>query len=129
MNLPRPMLAFLALALPLGLAGAPAPAETMAELDALARSSASPAAGISLARRQIGQGALTDALSTLERVLITNPQARDAQLLRASLLCQLDDRAGSTAEFGQLRGRGVPEQALDAAIRECDALSRQRAGR
>ena len=77
----------------------------------------------------MARGELTDGLATLERVLINYPQARDAQLLRASLLCQLDDRAGSTAEFGQLRARGVSEQALDHAIRECDALSRQRPAR
>ncbi len=129
MNLHRQMLPLLALALPLGLAATPAASETIAELTALSRSSAAPAGGISLARRQIGRGELTDALATLERVLINYPQARDAQLLRASLLCQLDDRAGSTAEFGQLRGRGVSEQALDQAIRECDALSRQRPAR
>ncbi len=132
MNLHRQMLPLLAFALSLGLsaslglAAMPAAAETITELEALSRSSAAPAGGINLAHRQIGRGELTDAMATLERVLINYPQARDAQLLRASVMCQLDDRAGSTAEFGQLRGRGVADQALDAAIRECDALSRQR---
>ncbi len=129
MNLHRQMLPLLALALPLGLAALPAAAETISELEALSRTSAAPAGGINLAHRQISRGELTDALATLERVLINYPQARDAQLLRASVMCQLDDRAGSTAEFGQLRGRGVPEQALDAAIRECDSLNRQRNAR
>ena len=115
-----------ALALMLGLCAAPSSAETIAELEALSRGSATPGAGIALARRQMGRGELTDALATLERVLINHPQARDAQLLRAGVLCQLDDRGGSTAEFGQLRGRGLSERALDASIRECDALSRQR---
>lgn len=118
-----------ALALVLGLCAAPSPAETITELEALSRGSATPGAGIALARRQMGRGELTDALATLERVLINHPQARDAQLLRAGVLCQLDDRGGSTAEFGQLRGRGVSERVLDASIRECDALSRQRPAR
>lgn len=121
----RPLLA----ALVLGLCAAPSAAETVAELEALSRGSATPAAAVALARRQMGRGELTDALATLERVLINHPQAREAQLLRASVLCQLDDRGGSTAEFGQLRGRGLSEQALDASIRECDALSRQRPAR
>ena len=115
-----------AVAIVLCMTAMPATAETMGELEALSRGSATPAAGIALARRQMGRGDLLDALATLERVLINHPQARDAQLLRASLHCQLDDRAGSTAEFGQLRGRGVSERALGDAISACDALSRQR---
>lgn len=116
-------------ALVLALFAAPAAAESIAELQALSRSSATPAGGLALARRQIGSGELTDALATLERVLISHPQSRDAQLLRASVMCRLDDRAGSTAEFDQLRGRGVADRALADAIAACDALSRQRTGR
>lgn len=123
------LLALSLLGLSLGLTTAPARAETIAELEALSRASATPASGIALARRQIGSGALTDALATLERVLIAFPESREAQLLRAGVLCRLDDRAGSTAEFDQLRGRGVPDSALAGAIAECDALTRQRAAR
>ena len=126
MNAHRAMLRSLALALSLGLIAMPAPAESIAELEALSRGSATPAAGLALARRQIVSGDLLDALATLERVLIGHPQTRDAQVLRASLLCRLDDRAGSTAEFDQLRGRGFSESALSQAIAECDALTRQR---
>ena len=129
MNAHRPMLRPFALALSLGLIAVPAPAESIAELEALSRGSATPAAGLALARRQIASGDLLDALATLERVLIGQPQAREAQVLRASLLCRIDDRAGSTAEFDQLRGRGFSEGALGQAIAECDALSRQRSPR
>lgn len=115
--------------LALGPCALPAAAESIAELQGLSRGSATPAAGLALARRQIGNGELTDALATLERVLINHPQSREAQLLRASVMCRLDDRAGSTAEFDQLRGRGVDERAMAEAIAACDALTRQRTGR
>lgn len=126
MNPHRALLAALALALSLGPSTVPARAESIAELESLSRGSASPAAGLGLARRQIASGDLLDALATLERVLIMHPQTREAQLLRASLLCRIDDRAGYTAEFDQFRGRGFSEAALGQAIAECDALTRQR---
>ena len=103
-------------------------AETVAELQAMARSSEAPASGTALARRQIANGNLLDALATLERVLILHPEARDAQLLRAGVMCELDDRAGSTAEFDQLRGR-VADNILRDAIARCDAVSSGRTTR
>lgn len=122
----RHFLRLMAAAFGLGALALPAAAETNGELEALSQASAAPASGIALARRQIGRGDLLDALATLERVLIRYPQARDAQLLRASVMCQLDDRAGSTAEFDQLKGRGLPERTLRDAISACDALSARR---
>jgi hypothetical protein len=117
-----------AIALLLAALGTSATAETVAELQAMARSSEAPASGTALARRQIANGNLLDALATLERVLILHPEARDAQLLRAGVICELDDRAGSTAEFDQLRGR-VADNILRDAISRCDALSARRASR
>jgi Tfp pilus assembly protein PilF len=110
-----------AVALLLAALGTSATAETVAELQAMARSSDAPAGGIALARRQISNDNLLDALATLERVLILHPEARDAQLLRAGVMCELDDRAGSTAEFDQLRGR-VADNILRDAIARCDAV-------
>lgn len=119
----KPMVLHLAmLAAPLLLIALPAQAESIAELENLSRGSATPAAGLALARRQIGSGDLLEAMATLERVLIQHPQALEAQLLRAGLLCRLDDRAGSTLEFSQLRGRGVPDRVWNQAAVPCNAL-------
>lgn len=103
------------------MAALPAQAETIAELETLSRASATPAGGVALARRQIGSGDLLGAMATLERVLIRHPQALDAQLLRAGLLCRLDDRAGSAVEFGHLRGRGIPDRVWGEAAAPCNA--------
>lgn len=108
-------------ALGLMTAASPASAETIAELDALTRATAAPASGMILARRQIAGGDLLGAMATLERILINHPEMRDAQLLRAGLLCRLDDRAGSAVEFDHLRGRGIPDRIWTEAAAPCNA--------
>src|SRR5258708_17641152 len=103
----------------LPLAPAPARADSLAELDALSQSTASVAPGLALARRQIGNGELLGALATLERLLMHRPDAGEALLLHASLLCRLDDRSGSVVEFDYLRGHGVPDQLWNEATAPC----------
>ena len=103
------------LATALSLAAVPAGAETVAGLDALSRATAQPAPGLALARRQAASGDLTDALATLERVVLNHPENHEAWLLHASLLCRLDDRRGALIEFEALRGR---ERARSVAVVE-----------
>ena len=99
----------------------PAQAETIAELEALTRVTAAPASAMDLARRQIVGGDLLGAMATLERILINHPELQEAQLLRAGLLCRLDDRAGSVIEFDQLRGRDIPDRIWSEATAPCNA--------
>jgi hypothetical protein len=107
----------------LALAGAPvsASAQTAQALDALTRPTAQPATGMDLARRQIAEGQLTQALATLERVILTHPNADEARLLHAGLLCRLDDRPGSVVEFDRLRGRDFPPELWREATEPCQA--------
>jgi hypothetical protein len=107
----------------LSLAGAPAQAEPIAELEALSRGTATPAAGIALARKQINGSDLLGALATLERVLISHPEAEEALLLHASLLCRLDDREGAVIELDELRGRPFPDRLWNDATAPCSAGS------
>jgi hypothetical protein len=107
----------------LSLAGAPAQAEPIAELEALSRGTATPAAGIALARKQMNGSDLLGALATLERVLISHPEAEEALLLHASLLCRLDDREGAVIELDELRGRPFPDRLWNDATAPCSAGS------
>lgn len=100
------------------LIGLPASADTLAQLDDLSRISAD--GGVVLARNQIRAGDLLGAVATLERVLISHPESDEALLLHASLLCRLDDPAGSLIEFDYLRGRNVPERIWAEAVAPCD---------
>lgn len=94
-----------------------------AELDSLSRASTDVAPGLALARKQIGGGDLLGAMATLERVLIGHPEADEALLLHASLLCRLDDRQGALIEFDELRGREFPDQIWAEATAPCDATA------
>ena len=109
----------LALGLPLLLIGVAASAQTVADLEVLSRAAEQPASGIELARKQAAGGALLDALSTLERVIINNPASDDAWLYHASLLCQLDDRQGAMVEFESLRGHNIGAGAMSEATAPC----------
>lgn len=111
------------LALGLGLAGStgPASAQTAAALDTLSRPSLQPATGLSLARRQIAAGDHTQALATVERVILARPDDEEARLLHAGLLCRIDDRAGSLVELDRLRGRDYPPDLWREATAPCHA--------
>lgn len=100
---------------------APAVAETPAQLDTLIQATAQPGTGIALARRQIAAGDMLDALGTLERVIINNPQSNEARMLHAGVMCRLDDRQGALVELDQLRGRQIP----DSLWAEANAACRQ----
>lgn len=97
----------------------PLHAETPAQLDALARATATPAAGIALARRQVTAGNMLDALATLERVIINSPQNNEARLLHAAVMCRLDDRQGAMVELDQIRGRQIADAAWAEANEAC----------
>lgn len=109
----------LALCLPAALACQAAAAQTVADLDSLSRAAEQPATGLTLARSQISDGALLDAMSTLERVILNTPDNDEARLLHASLLCRLDDREGSLVEFDALRGRNFPPALWSEATAPC----------
>lgn len=113
-------LCLLAIAAGMSAAAGPARADTVAEVDSLSRATASQSSGMALARSQVDSGDLLGALASLERMLINNPDALDAQLLHASLLCRLDDRSGAVIEFDRLRGRGIAEAMWNEAIAPCN---------
>ena len=99
--------------------------DAAAELDALIGPTQEVASGMTLARRQIGESDLIAAVATLERVLLAHPDATEARLLYASLLCRLDDPAGARVEIRLLRGEGVPESAWAEVTNACGAIARE----
>jgi len=111
------------------LVGASAAAESrgrtdpLAELDGLSQASTDFAAGMALARRQADGGDLTGAVATLERVLMLRPEADNALLFHASLLCRLDDRDGARVEIATMR-RAVTNQAWADVRAACGDLPR-----
>jgi Tfp pilus assembly protein PilF len=111
------------LALTLGLGGGIglASAQTAGALDTLSRPTVEPSTGLALARRQIAAGDLTQALATVERVILARPNDEEARLLHAGLLCRIDDRAGSVVEFDRLRGRDFAPELWREATAPCQA--------
>lgn len=106
----------------------PASAQSLEALDQLILASAKPADGIALARLQAGSGALLDALATLERVLLTDPANKPAQLLHASILCRIDDPDGAAAEFARLKSKDFKKPEWAAARAPCEAPAASRQG-
>lgn len=111
---------FACVALLAGGAG-PAHAETAAQLDALSRASDKPSTGIALARSQIDADELLEAMATLERLLMNDPENLEARALHAGLLCRIDDRRGAIMEFDNLRGLDVPRPVWFEARMLCKA--------
>lgn len=120
----------LALACASGLASSPAGAQAdpTAELDRLAQASADVAPGLALAREQAAAGDLVGAVATLERTLLTHPDADEARLAHAGLLCRLDDRAGAEAELEQLAGRPLGDEAWAEVTAACGPIARPAGG-
>jgi predicted Zn-dependent protease len=78
-----------------------------AAIDALIDGSASSTAALDTASKQIGAGDLTGAATTLERLLINDPDATPVRLRYAALLCDLDDRQAATFELSKLKSEPV----------------------
>lgn len=105
---------------------APARAQSagLAEIDALSRATEGVPSGMALARRQIGDSDLVGAVATLERLLIDHPQADEALLLHASLLCRLDDKQGARAELAEMDRVRVTEAGWAEVIAACGPVPR-----
>jgi hypothetical protein len=110
---------WLALALMLGAGPALAQDDPAAELDALSRETATSAGGLALARNLSGSGDLLGALAALDRVLMLEPASKPALLLRAGLLCRIDDKAGGVAQLARLKKRDYPRQEWNEASGAC----------
>lgn len=107
-----------------GLTSFPAHAQDdpAAELDPLAQATAQVAPGLALAREQTAAGDLIGAAATLERILLAHPDADEARLMHAGLLCRLDDPAGARAEIDQFAGRPVSDRARADLVAACGAI-------
>jgi Flp pilus assembly protein TadD len=98
---------------------APLAAETVEELDRIVDASAKPADGLAMARSQVSSGALLEAIATLDRVLAGEPKNKPAKLLRASLLCRVDDRSGAAVAFARLKEKDYKRDEWAAALEPC----------
>jgi hypothetical protein len=104
-----------------GLCHAAALADDLTDIDSLSRATEAVAPGLELARSQSADGDLLAALATLERINIAFPNASEAQLLHASLLCRLDDKAGAATELAHLKRRDYARNIWDEANAACAA--------
>lgn len=102
-----------------------AQSDPLADLDILADASTDAEMALGLARDQIGEGDLTGAVATLERVLMVHPESDAALVLHASLLCRLDDREGAQAELAELGRSGISDQAWADVTEACGAGMRR----
>ncbi|MGE3692614.1 MAG: hypothetical protein AB7F98_14670 [Novosphingobium sp.] len=101
------------------LAGAPAASETVERIDWLSMMTDRGPWGVQLAREQMAQGQLLEAMATLERVLAASPDEGEAHLLHASLLCRVDDPEGAAMEFDMLHKLDFPADKWAEANAAC----------
>ncbi len=94
------------------------------DADALAAATQRLDSGMTLARRQIGASDLPGALGTLERVLLTYPEAAPPRLLYAAVLCLLDDRQGAELELDLLADRPIADSDWSAVAAACGPVPR-----
>lgn len=94
------------------------------EIDVIVTASQGVAPAMQLARQQIAEDDLVGATATLERVLIDHPEADDALLLHASLLCRLDDIPGARMEIAQLKGVKGSEAGWAEVTAACGPIPR-----
>ena len=99
--------------------GNPAPADTPENLALMADRATGEQTGIRMAQDQAANGNLLDALSTLERVLIANPQSKFARLLHAIYLCRIDDHMGGAVEIGKFDKKEFAKADIDNARAQC----------
>lgn len=107
----------------------PAAAQTEAEIDALIDGSATPDAALTLAHRQAGDGDLLGAAATLERALLGNPDAANARLYYAGILCRLGDKQTARAELARVDGRAITDAGWDETRTACGDVERPAARR
>ena len=95
-----------------------------ADIDQLIDASSSPDGAVTLARSQAGQGDLTGAAATLERVLLDAPPQRvvAARLYYITILCQLDDHERANIEIARLGGLKVSDAAWSDVRSACGPI-------
>ena len=59
------------------------------------------------------------ALAALDRVLMLEPAAKPALLLRASLLCRIDDKTGGSAQLARLSKRDFAKGDWNQVTSQC----------
>ncbi len=111
--------AYAAVALIAGTSASRVGAETAEQLESASRATDDSATGLALARNQIESDELLEALATLERVMMNDPENLEARALHAGLFCRVDDRQGAIMEFDTLRGLEVPPDVFDEARQPC----------
>jgi Flp pilus assembly protein TadD len=94
------------------------------EIDQVIQASQGVGPGMDYARRQIAEDDLIGAAATLERLLMDHPEADDALLLHASLLCRLDDVPGARMEIDQLKGVRGSDAAWAEVRAACGPVNR-----
>jgi len=121
MGIPQSGLVLGAFAAICGLASTPAKADSVERLQWLSTMTDRGAWGVQLARDQMAQNQLLEAIATLERAMVNHPEEQEAQLLHASLLCRVDDPQGAAMEFSLLHKKDFAEQSWKEAIAPCPA--------
>ena len=97
----------------------PAWADETSDLELMSQATETADKGMAMAREQISRNELLIAAATLQRLMINHPETLAAQLLHASLLCRLDDRAGAAVEFEGLRRKDFKDKDWSEAMAPC----------
>lgn len=102
------------------LVGAPAMAQDDDRaIEQLLAETETPQAAMATARVQQAEGDVTGAAATLERALLTDPNAHEARLLYAATLCRLGDPQGARIEIAKLDRQDISEAGWEEANNAC----------
>jgi hypothetical protein len=101
-----------------------------ADIDAMIDASSSVDGAIGLARRQAGEGDLTGAAATLERILLdrSGQRAAAARIYYIAILCRLDDHERANVEIAKLGGLKVADSGWSEARQACGTITLPVAG-
>lgn len=94
------------------------------DIDALVDASAGVETGLSTAAAQSSAGDISGAATTLERVLLNDPDAASARVNYVTALCQLDDQQAAQFEIAKLSGQGVTDAAWAGIEAACGPVAK-----
>jgi predicted Zn-dependent protease len=100
------------------------PTNPETSIEAMIDASTSSSAALATAATQVSAGDLTGAATTLERLLINDPDATLVRLRYAALLCELDDRQAARFELSKLKSETVDVSSRAQVVTSCGPMEK-----
>ena len=96
----------------------------LVEIDSLIDASTTTDSGLTAAAAQTSQGDISGAATTLERMLIINPDSVSVRISYVAALCQLDDQQAAKFETSKLEWQEISDEAWSGVQAACGAVAK-----